>query len=84
MAKQEKTFTISVEINRGLEPLTFTVISEDAPALSGDGLQFKVFQDQQVLAILVSEGAAGWKQIQGEMTQEQVQLIGAAISKQLA
>lgn len=80
MDHQEKSFNISVEINQGLEPLTFTIIPVDDASLSTEGaFSFKVTRDKETLAILKSDQPHSWQQLEGKLDQNDVNAIGQAI-----
>lgn len=80
MDHQEKSFNISVEINQGLEPLTFTIIPvDDASHHNKGALSFKVTRDKETLAILKSDELHSWQQLEGKLDQKDVQAIGLAI-----
>ncbi|ALL06864.1 hypothetical protein AQ505_16045 [Pedobacter sp. PACM 27299] len=80
MDYQEKSFNISVEINQGLEPLTFTIIPVDDASLSTEGaLIFKVTRDKETLAILKFDQPHSWQQLEGKLDQNDVNAIGQAI-----
>ena len=85
MEKQEKTFDISVEINPGLEPLTLTIIPDDQTSLDANQEpSFKVIRDNNTLAVLGTDADHRWKLLEGDMEQEQVDAIGAAIDSHYA
>ncbi|WGQ10564.1 hypothetical protein QG516_02705 [Pedobacter gandavensis] len=80
MDHQEESFNISVEINQGLEPLTFTIIPVDDASLSNKGaLSFKVTRDKETLAILKSDQPHSWQQLEGKLDQKDVNVVGLAI-----
>ena len=85
MEKQEETFNISVEINRGLEPLTLTIIPDDQVSLNASQeSSFKVIRDNNTLAVLRADADHCWKLLEGDIQQEQVDTIGAAIDSHYA
>ncbi|MBC8984961.1 hypothetical protein H9X96_04140 [Pedobacter sp. N36a] len=80
MDHQDKSFNVSVEINQGLEPLTFTIIPVDDASISPEaGLSFKVTRDKETLAILKSDQHHSWQQLEGKLDQKEVNSIGLAI-----
>lgn len=80
MDHQDKSFNISVEINQGLEPLTFTIIPVDDISLSNEEvLSFKVTRDKETIAILKSDQQHSWQQLEGKLDQKDVNAIGLAI-----
>lgn len=80
MDHQDKSFNISVEINQGLEPLTFTIIPVDDASQTNEGaLSFKVTRDKETLAILKSDQPHVWHQLEGKLDQKDVHAIGLAI-----
>jgi len=83
MENPEETFNISVQINPGLEPLTMTItIVAEASAPDNQTRTFKVSRDQETLGILRQNTDQRWEQVEGNMDQGQVNLIGAAIAAQ--
>lgn len=85
MEHQQETFNVSVEINPGLEPLTFAVSLQQEPASMIDHrTNFKVTRDEQIFAVLYQDTDFHWKQIEGNIEQEQVDAIGEAITAHLA
>ena len=82
MEQQEETFQVTVQINKGMEPTTLTVITEENTTLSPDHeLVFKVTRDKdsEQLAILIPDADHCWQLLEGNMEQQEVDLIGAAI-----
>jgi hypothetical protein len=80
MEKQEETFTISVEINQGLEPLTLTIVPDHPASLnSTQKPSFKVTRDNHTLALLRPDADHCWKLLEGDIKHEEVDAIGAAI-----
>lgn len=78
MEQNEETFNVSVEINRGLEPLTLTVITYNS-SLEPHELNFKVTRNNETLAIIVRDEDQCWKQLEGTIEQDEVDAIGIAI-----
>jgi len=82
MEQQEETFEITVQINEGLEPTTFTVLAEDTSDItSAHELVFKLSRqkDKEILAVLSPDADHQWHQLQGEFHQDEIETIGAAI-----
>ena len=87
MEQHEETFQVTVQINEGLEPMTLTVIAEESKApIQDHELTFKITRDKDddILAILAPDADHCWQVIKGEMEQEEVDLIGAAIDAHYA
>lgn len=85
MENQEEIFNISVEINRGLEPLTMTIVPDDrAPLNTSQESRFRVTRDNHTLAVLRPDADHCWKLLEGDMEQEQIDAIGAAIDDHYA
>lgn len=81
MEHQEETFNISVQINPGLEPLTMSIsIVTEEPALTNHTRAFKVTRDQESLGVLRQNADHSWERVEGNMDQEQVDVIGATIA----
>lgn len=80
MQEQEDIFTISVEINRGLEPLTLSVLAYQDTSVNIDHrLSFEVSKDKEILGVLFKDSHQHWRQLEGSMDQDMVDGIGAAI-----
>lgn len=80
MDHQEESFNVSVEINPGLEPLTFNIIpSKDSSSLRGDEFIYKVTRDKETLSVLQRDHQHGWKQLEGKLEQKELLAIGLAI-----
>jgi hypothetical protein len=77
--QEEEIFEIAVKVNPGLEPLTFTIVAYDDITTPEHVLNFKVTRDKKTLCILRPDADHCWHSIEGEMGQEQVDAIGAAI-----
>lgn len=85
MEKQEETFTISVEINKGLEPLTLTIVPDHQASLNSTQKPgFKVTRDNHTLALLRPDANRCWELLEGDIEQEEVDAIGAAIDSHYA
>lgn len=84
---EEETFQVTVQINQGLEPMTLTVTAEESKALAQENeLTFKITRDKDddILAILAPDADHCWQVLKGDMQQEEVDLIGAAIDAHYA
>lgn len=82
MEQQEETFQITVQINKGMEPTTLTVITEENTTFSSDHkLVIKITRDKdrEQLALLINDADHYWQILEGNMEQHEVDLIGAAI-----
>lgn len=87
MEQHEETFQVTVQINQGLEPMTLTVIAEESKApIQDHELTFKItrVKDDNTLAILAPDSEHCWQLLKGEIEQEEVDLIGAAIDAHYA
>lgn len=87
MEQQEETFQVTVQINQGMEPTTLTIIAEENTKLSPDHeLLFKVSRDKdsELLAMLIPDADHCWKLLEGNMEQQEVDMIGAAIDAHYA
>lgn len=83
MEQHEETFNISVEINRGLEPLTLTIIAYNS-SLEPHELNFKVTRNNETLAIIIPDEEHSWVQLEGTIEQNEVDAIGKAIDSHYA
>lgn len=82
MKQQEETFQVTVQINKGLEPMTLTVIAEENNVINPhQKLRFKITRDKDddTLAILAPHSDHTWQILEGNMEQDEVDSIGAAI-----
>ena len=79
MEEHIETFSISVQINPGLEPIRFNVIVEENDLISGYKLTFKLERDHKTVGVLSPDTDGRWKRLEGEIEQQEVNLIGAAI-----
>jgi hypothetical protein len=82
MEQQEERFLVTVPINEGLEPTTFSVLAEDnSDITTAQELVFKVARekDKHILAVLSSDADGRWRQLKGDFDKEQLDAIGAAI-----
>ena len=67
MQEKEETFEVVVNINRGLEPLTFTIIAYDETTTPEHVLAFKVSRDKETLGTLQPDEHHCWHLVDGEM-----------------
>ena len=82
MEQQEDIFEITLQINEGLEPTTFSILAEDKSDItSAHALVFKLSRqkDKEVLAVLSPDADHQWHQLQGEFSEHEIDAIGAAI-----
>lgn len=79
MEQNEKTFQISVTFNQGLEALTLNVTPQENQSLQEQELEFIVKRYEDHLSTVITNTNHSWKQIKGEMDQDQINTIGAAI-----
>ena len=82
MDQQEEIFEITVKINEGLEPTTFSVLAEDnSDITSAHELVFQLSRqkDKETLAVLSPDADHQWHQLQGEFSEHEIDAIGAAI-----
>ena len=82
MEQQEEIFQITVQINKGLEPTTFSVMAEDNSDITAPHeLVFKVSRekDNEILAVFTPDANHQWQQLKGNFDQNEVDPIGAPI-----
>ena len=87
MDTNEETFLITVEINQGLEPTTFTVTPEEnSEIIPGQEMIFKLSRekDKDTLAVITPDADHCWQLVKGEMEKEDVDAIGSAIDAHYA
>lgn len=84
MKGEEEIFEIAVKINQGLEPLTFTITAYDDASTSGHVTNFTVTRDKEVIGKLRPDAENCWKLVEGDIDEEQVDAIGAAIDRHYA
>ena len=87
METNEETFLITVEINQGLEPTTFTVAPEEKSETdAGHEMIFRLSRekDKDTLAVLSPDNDCGWQQIDGDFNKEEIDAISAAINAHYA
>ncbi|MBB6240019.1 hypothetical protein HDC90_004681 [Pedobacter sp. AK013] len=87
MEHEKETFQVTVQINKGLEPMTLTIIVEETKIPDQDyELTFKITRDKDndTLAVLAPDSDNAWKILEGKMEQEEVDLIGEAIDAHYA
>lgn len=77
--KEEEIFEIAVDINHGLEPLTFSISPFEDTRTPENELNFKVMRDNKTIAVLRPDADHCWKLLEGNIDQEQVDAIGTAI-----
>lgn len=82
MAQRQETFQLTIQINQGLEPSTFTVITEENSSARTE--YQKVFKlsrdkDKDLIAVLVPHADHCWQQIKGALNPDEVKSVGAAI-----
>lgn len=79
MQEEEKIFDISVEINTGLEPLTFTVTPYYPASDTKQEQNYRLTRDNETLAILHQDTDRQWHLLEGNLGQEEIEVIGQAI-----
>jgi hypothetical protein len=82
MKQQEETFLVTVKINEGLEPTTFSVLAEDnSDITTAHELVFKLSRekDKDILAVLTPGADHQWQQLKGDFNRHEIDSIGAAI-----
>jgi len=86
MAQQQETFQLTIQINQGLEPSTFTVTLEKNSSTGEYQTIFKLSRDKDkdLIAILVPNTDHCWQQLKGVLNQQEVASIGAAIDAHFA
>jgi len=88
MEHQEQTFQITVQINEGLEPATLTVEAKEDKSMSQNyEMTYKITRDKDsdTLAVLAADARDHhWQILEGDLQQEAVDLIGAAIEARYA
>ncbi|TKC57144.1 hypothetical protein FBD94_21165 [Pedobacter hiemivivus] len=84
MQEEEEIFNVSVAINTGLEPLTFT-ITTDHPASDPKYQQdYRVTRDNEMLGVLRQDADHRWHLWEGNLEQEEIEAIGQAIDAHYA
>lgn len=79
MQQEEEIFNISVAINTGLEPLTFTITTYYPAANPKHERNYGVTRDNEALGILHQDADRRWHLVEGNLEQEEIQSIGQAI-----
>lgn len=78
--QEKEEFQISVVFNPGLEPLTLTVTVDKTPLESSNhAYKFKIIRDQQILGVVGLDADHLWKKFEGNLNEDEVDDIGAAI-----
>jgi hypothetical protein len=84
MQEEEEIFNISVAINTGLEPLTFTITTYYLAAYPKHERNYRVTRDNETLGILHQDPYHQWHLLEGNLEQEEIQAIGQAIDAHYA
>lgn len=87
MNMHKETFQVTVQINPGLEPTTFTVSTEESNTVTSEQkMVFKLSRDKdkEPIAELSPDKDHRWQQIKGNLDNEDVDAIGAAIDAHYA
>ena len=86
MEQQEDIFKVTVQINEGMEPTALTVIAGDSILSPNHELVFRITpdEDSEQLAVIMPDAHHYWRLVEGEMEQQEVALIGAAIDAHYA
>lgn len=87
MYMHKETFQITVQINPGLEPMAFTVTTEESSTVTPEyEMVFKLSRDKdkETIAELAPDNDHHWRQVKGDLDKEDVDAIGAAIDAHCA
>lgn len=79
MQEEKEIFNISVAINTGLEPLTFTVNTDHPVADPQQQPNYRVSRDNETLGILHRDADHHWTLLEGNLEPDEIQAIGQAI-----
>nr|WP_068888873.1 hypothetical protein [Pedobacter panaciterrae] len=79
MQEEEEIFDVSVAINTGLDPLTFTITTY-YPALDPKHERnYRITRDNEMLGVLHQDADLRWHLLEGELGQEEIEAIGEVI-----
>ncbi|MEJ2901065.1 hypothetical protein WAE58_01435 [Pedobacter panaciterrae] len=79
MQEEEEIFNVSVAINTGLEPLTFTITMYYPSSDPNHERNYRVARDNVTLGVLHQSADDCWHLLEGNLEQEEIQAIGQAI-----
>lgn len=79
MQEEQEIFNISVAINTGLEPLTFTITTYYPAADPKHERNYRVSRDNELLGVLYQDADHRWHLLEGNLEQEEIEAIGRAI-----
>jgi hypothetical protein len=78
MQQEEEIFNVSITINTGLEPLTFTITTYYPPDPKHER-NYRLTRDNKTLGVLHQSADDHWHLLEGKLEQEEIQAIGKAI-----
>jgi len=84
MQQEEEIFNVSVAINTGLEPLTFTITAYYPGPDPKHEQNYRVTRDNETLGVLHQDADHHWHLLEGNLGQEEIQAIGQAIEAHYA
>jgi len=79
MQQEEEIFNVSVAINTGLEPLTFTITTYYPAPDPKHERNYRVIRDNKTLGVLHQSADHHWHLLEGNLEQEEIQAIGKTI-----
>ncbi|MDR6784620.1 hypothetical protein ABIE26_003266 [Pedobacter africanus] len=79
MQEEQEIFNISVAINTGLEPLTFTITTYYPAPDPKHERNYRVSRDNETLGVLYQDADHRWHLLEGDLEQEEIEAIGRAI-----
>ncbi|MNK28857.1 hypothetical protein D3C87_472420 [compost metagenome] len=77
--QEEEIFNVSVAINTGLEPLTFTISTNHTAADPKHQPNYRVTRDNETLGVLHQDVEHRWHLLEGNLEQEEIEAIGQEI-----
>lgn len=80
MQEEAEIFNVSVTINTGLEPLTFTITTYFPAPDPKHERNYRVTRDNKTLGVLHQDADHHWYLLEGKLEQEEIQIIGEAIN----
>ncbi|TKC63560.1 hypothetical protein FBD94_04155 [Pedobacter hiemivivus] len=82
--QEEEIFNLSIAINAGLEPLTFTITIYYPASVPKHERNYRVLRDNEMLGVLHQDADDRWHLLEGNMEQEEIQTIGQEIDAHYA
>jgi len=84
MQEEEEIFNVSVAINTGLEPLTFTISTDHPDSDPKHQPVYRVTRDNEMLGVLHQDADHRWHLREGNLEQKEIETIGLAIDAHYA